>query len=212
MKYHSLATFTIIIASTLAIAGTIGGFRSPGGADAQCDLPAELHRRNTTSLGQGCCVWTSIHHAATWQNTPQYQDAPRWIQSHRIPGGAYPGSVHRYLPEMAKERGLEPAPYLNYQGADLDIIKLACRTGRMPCVTYSYSPTGRYGGRRIAHMVNVIHADDDYIGILDNNYTGADNIEWLTPDEFKQSWTGLGGGWAVILLTPPPPPAPRNTQ
>jgi hypothetical protein len=78
--------------------------------EVQCDLPVELHRRNTTSRGQGCCVWTSIHHAALWQNVPAYQEAPKWIQEHGIPGGAYPGAVEKYLPEMARQRGEAEAP------------------------------------------------------------------------------------------------------
>jgi hypothetical protein len=77
-------------------------------------------------------------------------------------------------------------------------------------VTYSSSPTGRYGGSRIAHMVSLVHADDRWFAVLDNNYPGANLIEWMTPQEFQRTWTGMGGGWAVILLAPPPPPPPVN--
>jgi hypothetical protein len=175
-------------------------------------LPADLHRRNTTSQGQGCCVWTSIHHSALWQNVPAYEEAPKWIQQKGIPGGAYPGAVQKHLPEMARERGLAEAPaFLNYEGTDLELLKLACKSGRLPAVTYSYSPTGRYNGARIAHMVSLLHADDRWFAVLDNNYPGANQIEWLTPEEFKRTWTGMSGaGWSVILLNPPPPPPPKN--
>jgi len=61
-------------------------------------------------------------------------------------------------------------------------------------------------------MVNLVHADDRYFAVLDNNYVGQNQIEWMTPEEFKRSWTGLGGGWAVILLAPPPPPVPTNAN
>jgi hypothetical protein len=44
--------------------------------------------------------------------------------------------------------------------------------------------------------------------ILDNNYPGT--IEWMTEDQFRATYTGLGGGWTVILLKPGPPPVPRN--
>jgi hypothetical protein len=194
-----------------AIGASVGGNKAPDGTEIHCDLPGDLHRRNTTSRGQGCCVWTSIHHAAVWQNVPAYQEAPKWIQSKGIPGGAYPGAVQEHLPQMAKERGQADAPsFLNYEGSDLELLKLACRTGRMPGVTYSFSPTGRYGGSRIAHMVSLVHADDKWFAVLDNNYPGANQIEWLTPQEFRKTWTGMGGGWAVILLAPPPPPPPVN--
>lgn len=202
----------VVVCLTVAVwAASVGGNRAPDGTEVQCDLPGDLHRRNTTSRGQGCCVWTSIHHAAIWQNVAAYWDAPKWIQSKGIPGGAYPGAVQQYLPQMAKERGLPDVPaFINYQGNDLELLKTACRTGRMPAVTYAFSPTGRYGGRRIAHMVNLVHADDKWFAILDNNYPGSNQIEWMTPEEFRRTWTGMGGGWAVILLAPPPPPPPKN--
>jgi len=195
----------------LLFGASVGGPRAPDGTEVACDLPGEFHRKNTSSRGEGCCVWTSIHHAALWQNVPAYQEAPKWIQDHKVPGGAWPGAVEKQLPKMAAERNAAPAPeFLNYEGSDLSILRLACATGRMPAVTYSVSPTGRYGGSRIAHMVSLLHADDKWFVILDNNYVGAEQLEWLTPDEFKRSWTMGGGGWAVILLGPPPPPVPRN--
>ncbi len=211
MLRNVLVLLAILVAVAAGLAATIDGNRAPDGTEIQCDLPPELHRRNTTSRGQGCCVWTSIHHAATWQNVTAYQDAPRWIQEHRIPGGAYPGAVARYLPQMAQERGVSPVPaFLNYEGNDIELLKLACRTGRMPAVTYTYSPSGRYGGGRIAHMVNLVHAGERWFAVLDNNFPGAGQIEWMSPEEFRRSWTGFGQGWAVILLAPPPPPVPKN--
>jgi hypothetical protein len=190
--------------------GAVGGPRGPDGTVVQCDLPAELQRRNTTSRGQGCCVWTSIHHSALWQNVPAFVEAPKWVQGKGIPGGAYPGAVQQHLPAMAKERGQPVPAFLNYEGSDLELLRLACKTGRMPAITYSRSPTGRYGGQRIAHMVSLVHADEKWFVVLDNNYPGSAQLEWLTPAEFKQSWTGMGGGWAVILLAPPPPPPPTS--
>jgi len=75
------------------IGASVGGNKAPDGTEVHCDLPGDLHRRNTTSRGQGCCVWTSIHHAAVWQNVPAYEEAPKWIQNHGIPGGVYPLSL-----------------------------------------------------------------------------------------------------------------------
>ncbi len=80
----------------------------------------------------------------------------------------------------------------------------------MPGVTYSFSPTKRYGGARIAHMVSLVHADDQWFCVLDNNYPGLDKYEWMSPAEFLKTYTGGGGGWAVILLDRGPPPLPWN--
>jgi hypothetical protein len=38
------------------------------------------------------------------------------------------------------------------------LLRLAVKTGRMPGVTCSLSPGGRYCGARIAHMVSLVHA------------------------------------------------------
>ena len=203
----------VVCTAAICVGAVVSGPRAPDGTEVQCDLPVDLHRRNSVSQGQGCCVWTSIHHAAVWQNVPAYQEAPAWIQQHRIPGGAYPRAVERYLPQMARERGYDTTPaFLNYEGNDLELLRLACRTGRMPAVTYTFSPSGRYGGQRIAHMVNLVHADDRWFAVLDNNYVGENQLEWMTPEEFRKTWTGFGTGWAVILLAPPPPPPPRNIE
>lgn len=201
----------LLLLAGVVVAGTVGGNRAPDGREIHCDLPADLQRKNSTSKNQGCCVWTSIHHAAHWQNVPAYQEAPKWIQEHQIAGGAYPGAVQKYLPQMAKDRGVKEAPvFLNYEGSDLELLRLACKTGRMPGVTYSFSPTGRYGASKIAHMVSLVHADEKWFAILDNNYIGESQIEWLTPEEFKKTWIGSGSGWTVILLNPPHPPVPKN--
>jgi len=130
--YAAIVWMVLIGLAAVVLGATLGGSTAADGTEAYCDLPVELHRRNTTSRGQGCCVWTSIHHAATWQNVPAYQEAPKWIQEHRIPGGAYPGAVERYLPEMARQRGASQVPaFLNYEGSDLELLKLACLTERI---------------------------------------------------------------------------------
>ena len=103
-----------------------------------------------------------------------------------------------------------PVPtYLQVEGRDLEILKLACKTGRIPSVTYCFSPAGRYGGRRIAHMVSLLHADDHWFVVLDNNYPGT--YEWMTPAEFARTYgCNRSNGWAVILLDSGPPPVPEN--
>lgn len=86
------------------------------------------------------------------------------------------------------------------EGSDLERLKLACRTGRMPGVTYAFSPTGRYGGARIAHMVNLVHADDQWFAVLDNNYPGADQPRGNIPPSGRDHnpsgftmWLACGG-------------------
>lgn len=187
----------------------VGGPVGKDGTEIACDLPAEFHRKNTASKGLGLCVFTSIHHAAIWQNVPALQEFPKWLIAKNIPGGGYPGKVEKLIPQICADRGIPEPLWMQVEGLDLEILKLASRTGRMSSVTYSRSPTGRYGGKGISHMVSLVHADDKNFVVLDNNYIGADAYEWLTPEEFKKVYAP---GWAVILLDPPPPPPPRNRK
>jgi len=220
-----LCTFLVLITASIyywqmpqtasepspVLEGQVGGKTSPdGSAEIDCDLPGNLHTKNIASRGLGMCSFVSLHHAATWQNVRACENIHLWMKEKGIPGGGYPKKVEEMITRISQERGMPVPEFLNIESNDLDILKLASRTGRMPCVTYSYSPSGRYGRRRIAHMVNLVYADDKWFCVLDNNYPGEENYEWMTPEEFKRSYTGLGGGWCVIFLDGPPPPPPKN--
>lgn len=197
------------VAGPLVYAASVGGNRAPDGTEIHCDLPGSEHLKNKGGRdGAGLCVFTSIDHSARWQQVPQLIGFRDWMTKH--PGGGYPSKVTKMISQICKERGmLEPA-YIQVEGADLEVLKRACVGGRMPGVTYCRSPTGRYGGQTIAHMVSLPHADAKNFCVLDNNYPGADQYEWMTPEEFRKTYTGGGGGWAVILLEPGPPPPPKN--
>lgn len=179
---------------------------SHAGTEVACDIPNDLHQKNTGgSDGAGLCVFASMRHSGLWQNNELFAGIFQWMKKH--PGGGYPSKVDAMLKRYAGETGKPIPDYVQSESGDLEILKLACKTGRMPGVTYGYSPTGRYGGKSIAHMVSLVHADNNWFVILDNNYPGS--FEWMTPEQFKKVYMHGGGGWAVILLTPPPPPAPR---
>ena len=184
----------------------VGGDVAPDGTPVQVDLPQELRMQNTGgSDGAGLCVFTSINHSALWQDVKILQDFQSWMRGR--PGGGYPDKVDRMITKKCKEAGAPVPQYIQVEGEDLDIIELACRTGRMPACTYGYSPSGRYGGQRISHMISVVHADGKYVAVLDNNYIRE--LEWLTKSEFAKTHNA-DGAWTVILLAPSPPPTPRN--
>jgi hypothetical protein len=186
----------------------VGGDVAPDGTPVQIDFPKELRMENVGgSDGAGLCVFTSINHAALWQNVEVLKDFQHWMRSKR--GGGWPEKVDRMIAAKAKEAGVEKPQYVQVEGEDLELIDLACKTGRMPCVTYGFSPSGRYRGRYISHMVNCVHSDGKNIAILDNNYIEA--LEWDTRDEFRRAYTS-DGGWTFVLLTTPPPPPPRNKK
>jgi len=178
---------------------TVGGPTSPSGKEVECDLPLSQRTKNVGGRdGAGLCVFSSIGHAARWQNEKRLVDFQK--QMTKEPGGGYPEKVDRMIAKYGKG-----TPYIQYEGRDSTILKLALKTGRMPSVTYDgHDP--HYSGS-IAHMVNLIYLDDQEACILDNNF--IDELVWMSTKEFSERWTG-DGGWAVILLAPPPPPPPRG--
>jgi hypothetical protein len=193
------------------IDAVVGGEVGLDGTELQCPLPGDFHTKNVGgSDGAGLCVFCSMHHAGVWQNDAVFTGLFDWMKHH--PGGGYPDKVDRMIEQFCREKNLPMPDYLQVEGTDLEILKAACRSGRMPGVTYSYSPTGRYGGQRIAHMVNLVHADDRHFVILDNNFPGSANYEWLSPAEFQKTYSGGRSGWAVIPLSPGPPLPPHNPK
>jgi hypothetical protein len=215
-----LALAMLVVVPAFALSAQVGGRVAPDGVtEIQIDLPSGFHRANVSSRGQGCCVQTSLGHSARWQDVPALIDFQKWVQEKGIAGGANPSLVDQRIPRCCKDRGYPVVGYVQYQGRDPEFLKRCLKAGRCPAVTYSRSPTGRYGGSRIAHMTTCVHADEKWVGILDNNPTrtrdgtsvvpGDGKIEWMTWDEFNRI-CNPGGYWAVALIPPGPPPLPWN--
>lgn len=190
----------------------IGNYRSPDGAELlQLDLPGTRHTRNRGGSDQrGLCVFASMRHTGDWQQEPAFYDLFEFMFTK--PGGGYPEKVDAMLRSMCAQKGYTIPEYFHVRDNDLDVLRLATANGLMPGVSYHRSATGRYNGEQIAHMVSLVHATDNWFCILDNNYPGEDQYEWLTPREFTNTYANDGTGWAIVLLTPPPPPAPHNGE
>ena len=194
--------------ASVATGAKVNGPVSLSGVPIQLDFPTDRHLKNKAGKdGSGLCVFTSLDQAADWQHIEPIRGMRDWMT--KYPGGGYPSKVTEFIKKKCQEAHSEVPEYVQVESEDLDILKLACRNGWMPCITYGVSPTGRYGGKQIAHMVNLVHADGDEFAVLDNNYPGT--YEWMNSREFVRSYKqGRGKGWAVIFYAPGPPPPPQN--
>ncbi len=186
--------------------GTIGGDASPDGTEqVQVDILDRLRVKNVGgSDGAGLCVFTSIMHSARDQTVRPLMDLQAYMR--KQPGGGYPTKVDTVLQKFVKKDD-----YLQYEGSDLGVLRAALESGRSPGVTYdgTYAPTKHYGGKKISHMVNLVHLSDKWAGVLDNNF--PHEIVWMTPDAFQKTWAGgRSQGWAVILLEPAAAPPCHN--
>src|SRR5258706_5337603 len=170
------ALLVLTMLSVTAFAGSIGGFKSPDSKEnMMCPLPGYLHQRNSVGTDRaGLCVYASAKHTGQWQYEQLFIAIFDYMKNH--PGGSYPDKFKKTLAACAKEKGLPMPEYLQIQDDDIEILKMACKNGFMPGVTYGYSPTGRYNGKRIAHMVSLVHASDTWFAVLDNNYPGEQNF------------------------------------
>ncbi|AMV28784.1 hypothetical protein VT84_30605 [Gemmata sp. SH-PL17] len=176
---------------------------SPDGTAAVVDLPAARHIRNVGgSDGAGLCVFTSVQHAADWQNVRVLDGFREWMR--RRPGGGWPEKLDDMLAKFAREKGVTLPPYIQHTGGDDSFLELALKTDRMPSVTYAGNDDFYRG--TIAHMVNLAHMDANRAAIIDNNRPGV--WVWMSRSEFLSRWRANSGGWAVVFLAEPPPPHP----
>ena len=213
LRVFSLIVFALSLsAAVAAISASVGGLNGPTGERAICDLPESQHLRNAAGRdGSGLCVFTSLDHSGRWHNNEVLIGMRDYMK--QFPGGGWPEKVDEYVQRRAKQIGKPVPKYVHIQSTrDLDLVERAVKAGFLVCVTYYRSPSGRYDGRTIYHMVNLISAgapEKETYAILDNNYPRS--IEWLTREEFLKAWTLHGQqAWAIIILEPPPPPRLRS--
>lgn len=177
-------------------------------------LPPVLHMRNTGgSDGAGLCVFTTIEMIGRACNIRPLFGYQKFMT--RRPGGGWPEKVDDTLTAFCREQGSNKPTYFHVEANNLALLKKALRSGRLVGITYNYSPTGRYGGSRISHMVNLAAAGagkgpdgKGWWAVLDNNFPGS--WEWMSESQFLSVAAGGGRLWAVIFAAPACPPAPRH--
>jgi hypothetical protein len=187
----------------------VGGAVAPDHVtEVQCDVPSgeRLHNIGSHVDGAGMCVMSSIEMALRYQGLDDLRGLRDWCA--QSAGGAYPSKVDQQIPAYCKQKNVPVPEYGQAERDSLATIKAILATGRIACVTYDGHDGVRYRGK-IAHMVCVVHCDEKFVCLLDNNAVGENELLWMSPEDFQTRFQG-GGGWVFFWLAPAPPPCPRN--
>jgi hypothetical protein len=199
---YSLLVGLMVVGSSVADPKPMGPV-GPNGLEVSTPLPESLKFKNKGGRdGAGLCVFASITYCARYQNERRLIGL--FDNMLKEPGGGYPEKVDA----MIKKYG-PGTQYIQDTTGNYELLKLAIKTGR-PCGVTFDGHDPHYGNRTIAHMVQLVYADDNYACISDNNFPEDTEYEWMTKQEFITRWKGNSGGWCVILLNPGPPPVPHN--
>lgn len=205
MKYLSVVFLLVLVIPALA-KPTEGGLISPldNKTEVSTPLPADRKFKNMGgSDGAGLCVFASITYCARYQGEHRLYDF--FTKMRKEPGGGWPEKVDKMIAKYAP--GVQ---YIQDTTGNVELLKLAIRTGRPVGVTYA-GMDSHYGERTgIDHMVQLVYIDNQCACISDNNFPGDNQYMWMSLEDFTMRWKARGGGWCVILLAPPPPPPPHN--
>lgn len=134
---------------------------------------------------EGSCVWASTITLLRWQG--RYATAEKIRKKYG--NGEWPED---WMAKMEKE-GLR---YSSITNGDVSFLETACRTRRGAAVTIM-------GG---AHMVNLVHLDDKWACLIDNNDPG--NYKWVPRASFIAEWQA-SYGWALTVVYTPAAPLPQ---
>lgn len=159
------------------------------------NIPPGLRERNW--LGpqrEGSCVHATLISLLRWQG--RYNMATFWRQKYADGETAdrYYGNPRSNLADKMEREGLRYA-YTVGKG-DVKFLEWACNTRRGCGVAVM-------GGR---HMVALVHLDEHWAGILDNNRTSR--FIWMPRRMFIAEWLN-SGSWAFSPIYNPPPPMPQ---
>lgn len=172
------------------------------GVELMVDLPIAQHVKNfgAPSDSKGLCVFASIDMMARWHHEASLIDIIHKMST----GGGWPEKVDKTIKAMS------PATqYQQYEGTNPAMLDFSLNRRSPACVTIGYGE--RYGPITIYHMVLLVHFDDKYACIIDNNF--PETYEWMSREEFLRRWVFPSNkGWAITFMSAPPPPIPRNLK
>ncbi len=145
-------------------------------------IPAVMRESNYYSTGS--CVHATLVTLLRWQGKEGV--AREWRRE--FYGGEYASTIARKM----DSRGIRYAYITN---GDVKFLEWACRTRRGCGIAIN-------GG---AHMVTLVHLDEEWAAILDNNNTSK--FTWIPRGDLIAEWKA-SYGWAVTPLYSPSAPLP----
>jgi len=150
------------------------------------NVPAALRQGNWRGPeGQGSCVHASMISLLRWQY--RLKTADHWRQTYG--DGEQPE-------DLAAKFDQEGIRYAYVTNGDVRFLEWACRTRRGCGITVM-------GG---AHMVALVHLDDKWAAILDNN--NVEKFIWVPRETLIAEWKA-SYGWAVTPIYAPAAPLPQ---
>ena len=150
------------------------------------NVPAALRQGNWRGpQRQGSCVHATMISLFRWQyrlNTADY-----WRRNY---------GDSEYPEDLAAKFDHEGIRYAYVTNGDVRFIEWACRTRRGCGITVM-------GG---AHMVALVHLDDKWAALLDNN--NVERFIWVPRETLIAEWKA-SYGWAVTPIYTPAAPLPQ---
>jgi len=150
------------------------------------NVPEVLRQRNWIGdQGMGSCVHATMISLLRWQY--RLKTADHWRQTYG--DGEQPE-------DLAAKFDQEGIRYAYVTNGDVRFLEWACRTRRGCGITVM-------GG---AHMVALVHLDDKWAAILDNN--NVEKFIWVPRETLIAEWKA-SYGWAVTPIYAPAAPLPQ---
>lgn len=150
------------------------------------NIPPALRQSNWLGrLGEGSCVHATMISLFRWQGRPA--TAEYWRRNYG--DGEWPD-------DMAAKFEREGIRYAYTEDGDVAFLEWACQTRRGCGITVM-------GG---AHMVALVHLDDQWAALLDNNDTSK--FIWVPRATLIAEWKA-SHGWAITPVYTPAAPLPE---
>ena len=178
----------ILLALTLLVAGceSPAAFSGKSAERPVVNVPAALRQSNWVGPGgEGSCVHATMISLLRWQGRAKTADC--WRRANA--GGEWPADLAAKFDSI----GIR---YAYVENGDVRFLEWACRTRRGCGITV-------LGG---GHMVALVHLDDQWAAILDNNDVSA--FRWVPRVSLIAEWKA-SHGWAVTPIYSPAAPLPR---